>query len=187
MANQVVLAVALLAVVAATNALNPLLYKQRNLDEPFEAFQAPSGPLGYRLPNDTAPEHYDVSLTTNVHANNFGFSGNVEITLNVLSETLAITLHHRQLTIGAISLSNVLTPTINVLLDAPQYNNTVEMLRIPLAATVPALATNSKYILRIAFTGTLRTDDGGFYRSSYVAADGTTRYYTGFRNCQTFY
>lgn len=130
----------------------------------------------YRLPNDTVPEHYSVRLVSNVHRNDFSFSGEVDININVVQTTSVITLHHRQLVIGSVRLNNANTPAVDVLLAPITYDETTNLLSVPLASTVAPLAVGSKYILRIAFTGTLRTDQGGFYRSSYAADDGTRRF-----------
>lgn len=130
----------------------------------------------YRLPNDTVPEHYSVRLVTNVHREDFTFSGEVDININVVQTTSVITLHHRQLVIGSVRLNNANTPTVDVLLAPIAYDEATNLLSVPLASTVAPLAVGSKYILHITFTGTLRTDQGGFYRSSYTANDGTNRY-----------
>lgn len=162
----------LVCIVSAQAILYPDLYSKaqanQNLQDELMGI--------YRLPNDTVPEHYSVRLVTNVHSNDFTFSGEVDITINVMQATSVITLHHRQLVIGNVRLNNAITPTVDVLLAPIAYDETTNLLSVPLASTVAPLSVGSKYILHIAFTGTLRTDQGGFYRSSYAADDGTRRY-----------
>lgn len=171
MLRQLVLGV--LACIVAVQAVSyPDLYSKA------QVIQNPDDELMgmYRLPNDTAPEHYVVRLVTNVHRDDFSFSGEVDITINVVQVTSVITLHHRQLVIGSVRLNNAITPAVDVLLAPISYDETTNLLSVPLASTVAPLAVGSKYILHISFTGTLRTDQGGFYRSSYTADDGTRRF-----------
>lgn len=171
MLRQILLGV-LACIVVVKADLYPDLYSKA------QVIQNPDDELMgiYRLPNDTVPEHYSVRLVSNVHRNDFSFSGEVDININVVQTTSVITLHHRQLVIGSVRLTNAITPTVDVLLAPIAYDETTNFLSVPLASTVAPLAVGSKYILHITFTGTLRTDQGGFYRSSYAADDGTRRF-----------
>jgi len=46
-----------------------------------------------KLPNNTRPIHYDLSLRTNVHNGDVAYSGNVKIEIEILEETEEITFH----------------------------------------------------------------------------------------------
>lgn len=124
---------------------------------------------GYRLPNDTRPETYEVFLRTRVHEENFAFEGLVNIGILIVNATNAITLHHRQLNIVQIRL--LTTDAVPALISiAPySYNSTFEFLRIPINSVLPV---NTRYVLEINYSGTLRVDNGGFYRSSYLNNTG---------------
>lgn len=128
---------------------------------------------GYRLPNTTRPEAYVVDLTTNVHNAAFNFVGTVMIDIVALQPTPVITLHQRQLTISFITLESLPTTGVAIPLLPHYYDPISEFLSIPLEFGI--LTVNGRYRLTIIYTGTLRTDEAGFYRSSYVADDGTRR------------
>lgn len=127
----------------------------------------------YRLPNVTRPEAYNVQLSTNIHNSTFNFEGTVEIDIVVLQPTPVITLHQRQLTISNIMLSNLPSTGTNIPLSTHYYDPISEFVSIPLASGT--LTVGGRFRLSITYTGTLRSDEAGFYRSSYVAEDGTRR------------
>lgn len=127
----------------------------------------------YRLPNITRPEAYNVQLRTNIHNADFNFVGTVAIDIVALQATDVITLHHRQLSISFIELSEIPSTGTNIALASYTYDPISEFLSIPLATGT--LTQNGRYRLTITFTGTLRADEAGFYRSSYIADDGTRR------------
>lgn len=139
----------------------------------IEAFQDET-PVLYRLPNNTRPISYDLQITTNVHTHtNLGFSGKVGIRFIVLETSRTITLHQRQLTIGATSLVLANNPDQSIALAPIQYNAVTEFLTITLATT--DLIVGNEYILTIDFNGTHRVDKGFFYLS-YKNAQGVDRY-----------
>lgn len=171
MLRQILLGV-LACIVAAQAVSYPDLFSKVQANQNFD-----DELMGiYRLPNDTVPEHYSVRLVTNVHRNDFSFTGEVDITFNVVQATSVITLHHRQLVIGSVTLNNAITPAVNIPLAPIAYDVTTNFLSVPLASSATPLAVGSKYILHIAFTGSLRTDQSGFYRISYADDDGRSRF-----------
>lgn len=134
----------------------------------------------YRLPNSTKPEAYTIDLTTNVHNAVFNFVGTVNIDIVVVEPTPVITIHHRQLTISFITLESIPSTGETIQLAAHSYDPVTEFLSIPLQTGT--LTVGGRYRLQIIYTGTLRTDEAGFYRSSYIADDGSTRSIHLFRN-----
>lgn len=124
----------------------------------------------YRLPNATVPNSYDVTLRTWVHEGNFQFNGSVSIDISIEEPTNTITLHHRYLTVGDVRLWFGAT-SIPIL--SYSYNATFEFFTVTVQET---LELGESYVLDVDYSGTLRTDEGGFYRSSYVADDGSRRY-----------
>lgn len=121
----------------------------------------------YRLPNDTVPETYDITLTTQINDADFIFYGNVRIGILTREATQRITIHHRQLTIIVIRLWTTTGQQIGV--NPYSYDATLEFLEIPVETTLPA---GTRYVLDIDYMGTLREDNYGFYRSSYRNDDG---------------
>lgn len=124
----------------------------------------------FRLPNATQPNSYDVTLRTWIHDGNFSFTGNVRVNISIEESTNSITLHHRYLTIGDVSLW---TESDRVPILSTSYNSTFEFFTVSVENT---LAPGETYILDVDYTGTLRNDEAGFYRSSYLADDGTRRF-----------
>lgn len=123
-----------------------------------------------RLPTDTKPTHYDISLTTNIHEGNFDFSGNVMITLDVVTPTNKIVLHYRQLEINipSVILMHPIAGPANIILVDPKEDDS-EFLEITVEEPLAAL---SGYMLMIAYTGVLREDNAGFYSSFYFDSEG---------------
>lgn len=118
----------------------------------------------YRLPNDTVPETYDITLTTQINNADFIFYGNVRIGILTREATQRITIHHRQLTIIVIRLWTTTDPPQQIGVNPYSYDATLEFLEIPVQTTLPA---GTRYVLDIDYMGTLREDNYGFYRSSY--------------------
>lgn len=124
--------------------------------------------INYRLPNNTIPENYTISLRSWIYEGNFSFTGIVTIDLLALESSNFITVHQDGLTIGDIQLSsnNIFIP-----IEQFEHNDTLDFLTIPVTED---LNPGQRYTLRIEYNGTLRDDDLGFYRSSYVNDSGVT-------------
>lgn len=125
----------------------------------------------YRLPNTTVPNSYDISLRTWIDEGNFQFNGNVRVNISILESTNTITLHHRYLTIGDVRL---FSDTDSIPILSYSYNATFEFFTVSVEET---LAPGETFILDVDYNGTLRTDEAGFYRSSYLADDGSRRFF----------
>lgn len=122
--------------------------------------------VNYRLPNNTKPLEYDIQLETYLEKkDNFTFNGTVTITFKVVEKgTKEITIHARQLTITGTP--KLILGGANFELEQYKYDKTTEFLTFPLKDN--SLLENGVYTLTLSYTGELRTDMGGFYRSSYV-------------------
>lgn len=123
-----------------------------------------------RLPTDTKPTNYDISLTTNIHSGNFDFSGTVVITLDVVTVTNKIVLHYREIVIdtATVTLTHPTAAGLVVSLVDPKEDDS-EFLEITLEAP---LAILTGYQLTISYTGVLREDNAGFYSSFYFDSEG---------------
>ncbi len=132
----------------------------------------------FRLPNDTIPLGYYVSLVTNIHdRGNASFSGKVRITIKVVEETSTITLNNGQHMITRIDLFNFTEALIEPqLLEeniVPFFHDAFELVQIP---TSTILTIGQQYIVEISFNNTLRDNETGFYRSSYNNTLNETRW-----------
>lgn len=137
-------------------SVNSLPFREQRIDE-----------FSYRLPNNTFPVHYDLNLSTNIHVADFDITGSVNILVNVIEATDSILLHSVYNEIQSITLSSGGSP-IPITSDS---SNNFQQIRILPTITLPA---NTQYTIYIEFTGYLRSDDAGFYRSSYTNDDGET-------------
>ncbi|PWY93461.1 lysine aminopeptidase apsA [Aspergillus sclerotioniger CBS 115572] len=121
------------------------------------------------LPTNVKPVHYD--LTLEPHFESFTYDGTVTIDLDVAEDTTSISLNSNEIKIhnavvsaqGAVIASN---PEVTI-------NQEQQVATIKFADTIPA---GSSAQLKLTFTGELNDNMAGFYRSSYKAADGQTKY-----------
>ncbi|XP_035900521.1 aminopeptidase N-like [Anopheles stephensi] len=136
--------------------------------------QASAQELRYRLPSYIVPTHYKLYLETQVHTGNRSYSGSVDIHLDVQQQTKTIYVHNRGLRI----LSNELYSS-----DGGENVSFLETLRYTedqerefVIFSIRRAIAPARYILHLNFEGQLRTDEDGFYMSSYRDANGTRRY-----------
>lgn len=131
-------------------------------------FNDPFDGIDYRLPNTSWPLSYDIWLSTDIHRGEFVFDGRVTIQIEVLKDTEEITLHIRQLTIVNVRLLREQGGTLQTNVDFATRDD-VEFLII---RPKQPLTLGTICGLVITYTGELRDDDAGFYRSSYRDAGG---------------
>lgn len=125
-----------------------------------EAYQ---NTLTYRLPNNTNPESYVISLEFgDFHEDDMSFTGRVLITINVLENTNQITLHNSVL-IVSVGLSS-LTSNNNAIENTYDFDVEREFLIIKTAETLNA---DSRVQIDIAYRGNIGTSIAGIYRGSY--------------------
>lgn len=119
------------------------------------------GEFSLRLPDHTVPYSYDIFVTTDIHEGLFDFNGTVIIHVNVLEDTSLIMLHSYLLTLNDVKVTNL---DGDVLSTSFEMNEETHQVRID---SLEILEANQHYVIVIDFAGNLRTDDVGFYRSSY--------------------
>lgn len=130
--------------------------------------------FSYRLPNNTRPETFDLSLRTWIDSGIFDFTGKLRIRILTSNEASGtVTLHTRQLTVNSVTVQTYSEPPKNVSVTSWNHSEKGEFLTIILAEN---LLANSKYVVGINYNGTLRWDQGGFYRSSYHDRNGKQRW-----------
>lgn len=115
-------------------------------------------PIRYRLPNNTRPETYNLSVRTNVHKDDFDYDGNISINILIVNATREIILHSKNLFISSIRLSNA-TDTVETTWDTDE---TTDFLIITTKGA--ELLPGSRYRLDIEFEGVLGTNPRGFFR-----------------------
>lgn len=135
----------------------------------------PTDPEGYsfRLPNNSLPIHYNVLLSTDIHIPNFNFNGTVMITIRTLMTSDNITINFKQLTIHEVHLYNNNSQVIENFVNF-QPDNFTELLVIRPRVQLPG---NQEFILRVDYSGVMRTDSYGFYRGSYIDENGNQRWF----------
>lgn len=131
------------------------------------------GQYNYRLPNNTKPETYDITLKTYLEKDEFHFDGSVKIQFRVLETTSEIKLHHRNLKIHSVNIvDNQL-----LLLDSPKstqlkYDNITDILTIN---TRNELIKGKVYSLIIDYKGELIEGFKGFFKTYFIDSNGKER------------
>lgn len=128
--------------------------------------------INYRLPNDTKPIHYDISISTAIHTADLNFDGTVIIEIVAVEATNLITLHIMRNTVLNVKFWDA---NQRVILDTnSSYTFEVErdFMRVPLPET---LVIGQRYFIEVIYKGILRNDDAGFYVSTYVGPSNEIR------------
>ncbi|XP_065372517.1 aminopeptidase N-like [Calliphora vicina] len=129
--------------------------------------------LNYRLPNETYPEHYDITLTTNVHTGEKSYKGEVTIYLVVVKPTAKIVVHARQLKEFNVNIASLSAEEWEEL--EPEYDEERDFLILNRKRDIP-FAADTKWKLSLTYSSELREDKVGFYMSTYKDAKGNDHY-----------
>lgn len=129
--------------------------------------------LSFRLANNTRPVHYDIFLSTAVHEADFRFNGTVNIRFRTLVGSNNIVLNFKQidihqadlLTVNGILIQNNLPIIGNVVTELVTFNFPNQ------------IAAGQEFVVRVVYSGVLRTDSYGFYRGSYIDENGQVKWY----------
>lgn len=121
--------------------------------------------INYRLSGDVVPSHYQVTLTP--HLDNWTFDGHVIIHVQAKVASLqAITLHANILDIKTVKVYLPAAPTDDLYAGmSTTYEQTTHKLTIPVNRN---LVTDTTYYIEIEYSGEMRDDMAGFYRSTYM-------------------
>ncbi|KAK7208464.1 peptidase family M1-domain-containing protein [Myxozyma melibiosi] len=121
------------------------------------------------LPQNVKPLHYDLSLEPDFEK--FKFEGTVSILLDVFETSKEITLNSLEIDIHSVVLT--LPGDKLVSLHSSETNDDQQTVKFIFNEYFTA---GSQVKLTIDFTGILNDKMAGFYRSSYTAEDGSTKY-----------
>jgi len=126
----------------------------------------------FRLPENSKPLSYDLWFAPNM--SDWTFKGRAKIVVTVtISNTDTLTLNFNNLTVTSLSVTDV-TNSVSIR-DVPYTNINY----IPINEQFEIhfnkpLTINRKYQLDINYTGSIRDDMTGLYKSSYIE-DGVTK------------
>lgn len=146
---------------------DPLLFGHQITDINDPIFKADG--INYRLPNDTHPETYALTLRTRIDAGDFEYSGNVKIGVVIDQTTRKIVLHARRLTVNNVILTRQ-GQSIPVNLLPFTYDVVTEFLTI--STNGVDLRAGERLLLEINFTAQLSNSYRGFYSVSYTNTKG---------------
>lgn len=116
----------------------------------------------YRLPNNTRPETYNLSIQTWIDDGNVTFIGSVRIGIVAVESTDFIRLHHNVQRIESIRLLS--TDEVPITIGDHSYNSQYEFITIPVIGSY--LTQGTRYFLDIDYVGSMNSFSG-FYRSFY--------------------
>jgi len=122
----------------------------------------------FRLPNNTEPISYRLNVQPFIipENNNFTFIGTVLITIRVKITTEELTLNVDDLQINKINVRDTNSSSAEVEVTGNHIVVKNEQLIIQLKT--PGLIADRVYEVEIAYSGELRNDMSGFYKSWYT-------------------
>jgi hypothetical protein len=128
--------------------------------------EPPSSPSEWRLPGEVAPLHYKLEMVPFLEVGAFTFQGREEITVETLVSTATITLHAKDLDIDPDSVRvNEAATNDPIAIAGLNTDKEKDFLVISINGT---LAEGTNYIIAMQWSAPLRTDNFGFYVSSYL-------------------
>lgn len=123
--------------------------------------------INYRLPTHVKPIHYEITLEPNFET--FTFNGLVIIQVEVLEATNNITLHVNELNVSNLGV----VTTGNRVIIPDSLNNDADR-QFLIVNFVDQLEAGIYYI-NVIYEGLINDGTTGFYRASYVDAEGNLR------------
>lgn len=135
--------------------------------------ESPIEPISFRLPNNSIPLRYNLHIRTDIDKGIFNFFGLVKIKIKILTQTNVITLNQKISKIHQIDLLNEDGKKVKTFLKF-LVDEKFEFLKVFLPSKVD---TNDVIILKISYSGVLRADRKGFYKSSYKNDENVTVWY----------
>lgn len=155
---------ALVTVLSASFVIHPYP-KDLDFQDPvlLSAQQDNDEELNYRLSGDVIPSRYEIQITPNL--DEWTYEGLVTIHVHATKENVReITLHSNDLTIQTVNVYDEMANDLHVG-EEYTYENATHKLSI---ATNADLELDKLYYLQIKFSGNMKDDMSGFYRSTYM-------------------
>lgn len=121
----------------------------------------------YRLPTNSVPLSYEIIIKSNIHAEEFEFSGKVDIHVKIIQPTDTITLHQRDIEIEQINL---------VVIDSCKASLPYKLTTSHdfLTVILPRIFNPHEELkLSITYHGELNQNPSGFYCGSYKADENS--------------
>jgi hypothetical protein len=132
--------------------------------------------IKYRLPKSLKPYYYDLKIdikTFDTQIEPVNYDGEIKIYFNVLNlQVNSVEFHQFELDIVLSSIIvNFNERNINI--ESTSYDNVTDVFTVNLAEI---LEVNKNYSIFMKYTGLLKSNNYGFYKSSYVNSNGTKKF-----------
>lgn len=122
------------------------------------------------LPSALTPSHYALALTPDL--DKLTFQGAVSITVAVSTEQVSeVTLHSKEIQVSKVTFSSSVPDAVSPSLVGINYNLKLTTVTFVFDGPFPV----GQGVLAIEYTGILNGDMAGFYKSTYVDADGNKK------------
>lgn len=134
----------------------------------------------FRLPNNTEPISYKLQIQPIIDPKNNGFHFIGQVTINILvkSSTDVLTLNAVELKIKNkenIVISKIINNNSLEEIKVTAYDAVEKNEQLKITVEEPGFIANEKYEVKIDYSGELRNDMIGFYRSSYKNGNNETK------------
>jgi hypothetical protein len=130
--------------------------------------------INYTLPNTVIPKNYKLQITPyleDASDRKFTFDGIVEIKMDVIESIQNIVLHSKDLVFDRNSI-NLKTEKADIQEFSIKFDSNKDFVNL---TSLKGEFEKGSYVLKIKYGGTLGDDMRGFYRSSYVNAEGVKK------------
>jgi hypothetical protein len=145
-----------------------------NSDRYSESPEARAAGDEYRLPQTAVPVLYTITLSPD-YKDFANFTGEVEIVVTAKTNGSKISLHYADMNISSRAVTDMSNKVLELEEDNDHsYNITTNIFTLTLS-NGNTFTEGTNYKIQFKYTGYLRDDMAGFYRSSYTTADGEKR------------
>lgn len=131
----------------------------------------------FRLPNNTEPISYQLTIKPIIDEayDSFIFSGDVIINIKVKTSTEELTLNADGLNITQINVTDKTNTSTSIQVNVLGFTFVDKNEQLKIQLNKPGLIADRVYEVQIIYTGELRNDMIGFYKSSYIDRESKTK------------
>lgn len=147
--------------------ISPSLGNIRNIFNQSRNYKAGE----YRLRNESTPLHYDLYIRTSVHNGEMSFQGKLDIDIHIEKDTPSLTLHSRDLTIFNAQIIKHSAQGYDSDDLKITFDKNHDFLILSYSDEEKSFIKDTDVKLNINYKGELRTDNIGFYLSTYRDSD----------------